>query len=103
MAVMLGGMPVAAWATTEASTNDVSVRKMGVAWNIADDRKLENTAGVYGPEGLDKYMKRYFDQLFAKTDQLSSKIDKLSAQIAALEKSIPKKETVKVSSQGSLV
>ena len=76
---------------------------MGVAWNIADDRKLENTAGVYGPEGLDKYMKRYFDQLFAKTDQLSSKIDKLSAQIAALEKSIPKKETVKVSSQGSLV
>ena len=92
VAALCSCVPSVVWATTDASEKDSSVRKMGVAWNIAEDRKLENTAGVYGPEGLDKYMKRYFDQLSAKMDQLSAKIDKLSSQVTALEKASSKKE-----------
>ena len=102
MAVMMGMSP-AAWAVMEASEKDASVRKLGVAWNIAEDRKMENISGVYEPEGLDKYVKRYFDQLTAKVDELSSKIDKLSTQVAAMQASNAKNSVPKASSQSRIV
>ena len=64
---------------------------------------MENTAGIYGPEGLDKYMKRYFDQLNLKLDQLSAKVDKLAVQVAAIKTPIAKKETVNESPRARIV
>jgi hypothetical protein len=103
LAVMMGGVSPAAMATMEASEKDESVRKMGVAWNIAQDRKMENIAGVYEPEGMDKYVKRYFDQLSSKLDQLSAKIDKLSTQVAAIGTVAAKKNTSDASSRGRII
>lgn len=73
-----------AMAATDASTKDVSVRKLGVAWNMAEDRKMENIGGMYEPEGLDKYMKRYFDQLSAKVDQLIEQSKRLEKKVDEL-------------------
>lgn len=70
------------------SNQDESVKKLGVAWNIADDRKIANYAGVYQPEGLDVYMKRYFDQFTAKIESLTQKISQLSEQNNRLEKKV---------------
>jgi hypothetical protein len=103
LGAMLAGMSQAVWATMEASEKDESVRKMGVAWNIAQDRKMENIAGVYEPEGMDKYVKRYFDQLSAKLDELSAKIDKLSTQVAAIGTLAAKKNISDASSRGRIV
>ena len=78
---VLSGQCREAAAEMNASEKDVSVRKLGVSWNIASDRKMENIAGVYEPEGLDKYIKRYFDQLTEKVDELSMKVDQLSRKL----------------------
>ena len=75
-------------ADNDVSNKDESVKKMGVAWNIAEDRKIGNYAGIYQPEGLDVYMKRYFDQFSAKVDQLTQKIGQLSEQSNRLEKKV---------------
>ena len=79
------GLSSPAMAVMESSEKDASVRKLGVAWNIAEDRKMENIAGIAEPEGLDKYMKRYFDQFSVKMSELSTKVDRLSAQVAQLD------------------
>jgi len=86
-----------------SSENDASVRQLGVAWNMADDRKMENIAGVKEPEGLDKYMQRYFVQFGTKLDELSSKVDKLSQQVAQMNERLAQKDTSRTSSQGRLV
>ena len=99
---MLGSLAPSALAVMEASEKDASVRKLGVSWNIAQDRKMENNGGIYEPEGLDKYMKRYFDDLSAKVEKLSAKIDKLSAQVTVLQELSTKKNS-KASSQGRIV
>ena len=75
-------------ADTGVSNQDESVKKLGVAWNIAEDRKIANYAGVYQPEGLDIYMKRYFDQFSAKIDLLTQKIGQLSEQSDRLQKKV---------------
>lgn len=75
-------------AESGVSNQDESVKKLGVAWNIAEDRKIGNYAGVYQPEGLDVYMKRYFDQFSAKIDLLTQKIAQLSEQGNRLEKKV---------------
>ena len=85
------------------SEKDVSVRKLGVAYNMADDRQMENIAGVYQPEGLDKYMKRYFDQLSSKIDSLSSKIDKLNEQVGQMSALLAKKDAAKSVPQGKII
>ncbi|HNX69519.1 MAG TPA: hypothetical protein PLL75_06210 [Candidatus Omnitrophota bacterium] len=72
----------------DVSSQDESVKKVGVAWNIAQDRKIENDGGLYQPEGLDKYVKRLTEQLSVKIDQLSSKLDRLSTQNDRLEKKV---------------
>ncbi|OQA51110.1 MAG: hypothetical protein BWY44_01246 [Candidatus Omnitrophica bacterium ADurb.Bin292] len=66
------------------SDKDESVKKMGVAWNIAEDRMIANYAGVYQPEGLDVYMKRHFDLFTAKLDQLSAEINQLQKKVDSL-------------------
>ncbi len=71
-------------AATEVSSKDQAVQEVGVAWNMASDRKIENDGGIYQPEGLDKYMKRYFDQFNAKIDQLIERSDRLEKKIDEL-------------------
>ena len=73
-----------AMAEMVGSEKDVSVRKLGVAWNIAEDRKMENISGIYEPEGLDKYMKRYFEQLSSKVDQLIEQNNRLEKKVDEL-------------------
>lgn len=73
-----------AMAEMDASEKDVSVRKLGVAWNMAEDRKMENIGGMYQPEGLDKYIKRYFDQLSAKVDRLIEQSNRLEKKVDEL-------------------
>jgi len=85
-------------AATEVSSKDQSVQEVGVAWNMASDRKIENDGGIYQPEGLDKYMKRYFDQFSSKIDQLIERTDRLEKKIDALSPSKSKGGTL-VSSQ----
>lgn len=86
-----------------SSENDASVRQLGMAWNMADDRKMENIAGVNEPEGLDKYMQRYFVQFSSKLDALSAKIDQLSQQVAKMSEQLAKKDASRESSQGKLL
>lgn len=101
------GISSGARAVMDSSEKDASVRKMGVAWNIAEDRKVENIAGVYEAEGLDKYMKRYFDELSAKIDGLSMKVDKLLEQVAQIDSKTSalsaKKNESSAASQAKLV
>jgi len=78
------GLSFQVMADMSASEKDSSVRKLGVAWNIADDRKMENSGGIYQPEGLDKYMKRYFEQFSAKIDQLVEQNNRLEKKIDEL-------------------
>jgi len=61
-----------------AEEKDRGVTRYGVTYNIAEDREIEKIGGVYEPEGLDKYMKRKFDEL-------SSNLQRLDARLAALE------------------
>ncbi len=72
---------------TEVSSKDESVKSVGVAWNMASDRRIENDGGLYQPEGLDKYMKRYFDQFNAKIDQLIERTDRLEKKIDSMSPS----------------
>lgn len=83
LGMCLGGA-FRAIAVMEASEKDQAVRKLGVSWNIAEDRKMENISGIYEPEGLDKYMKRYFEQLSAKVDQLTDQNKRLEKKVDEL-------------------
>lgn len=82
-------------AAADVSSEDQGVKKLGVVWNIAEDRRIENDGGLYQPEGLDKYMRRLVNELSERIDQLvrqnqvlEEKIDKLLQQNDALEKKI---------------
>jgi len=82
-------------AAEDVSSEDQGVQKVGVSWNMAKDRKIENDGGLYQPEGLDKYMRRLVDELDAKVDQLiqqngilEKKIDMLLQQNENLEKKL---------------
>jgi len=86
--IMLVGVSFGRVVFADGPEKDASVKRYGVVWNVAENRKFENINGVYQPEDLDKYMKRYFEQLLAKTSELSMKIDSLSGQVAQLEAQI---------------
>ena len=64
------------------------VKSHGVVHNIAEDREVINVGGAYEPEGLDKYMKRKFDDVTAKVATLESKVDELSSDIKKLNSNI---------------
>jgi outer membrane murein-binding lipoprotein Lpp len=106
-AVVLSGVPSGAMADTYVSNKDESVRRSGIAYNIAEDRKVENINGVYEPEGLDKYLKRYMDKLSEKVDQLSAKIERLSDQVtqlsAKVDSSGAKKDTTASPAQSKII
>lgn len=57
------------------------VRKLGVTHNIASDRKIENVGGLYEPEGLDKYMKRRFDDLETKISAIEAQSKRTEEKI----------------------
>lgn len=78
--------PYAVKAATDVSNQDESVRKLGMNFNMAEDRRMENIGGIYQPEDLDKYMKRHFDaldnkinQLLAQNQRIEQKLDQLLA------------------------
>lgn len=82
-------------AAADVSSDDQGVKKVGVVWNIAKDRKIENIGGLYQPEELDKYMRRLVDELSARIDQLiqqngvlEQKIDRLLQQNDEIEQKI---------------
>ena len=83
--VLLLGISSGSLVLADTPQKDSSVKRYGVAWNVAEDRKFENINGIYQPEDIDKYMKRYFEQLFAKVSELSMKMDSLSAQVVQLD------------------
>ena len=71
-----------------AQDQEEGVKKYGVVHNIAEDREVIKVGGQYEPEGLDKYMKRKFDQLFSQIESLEGKINNLTSQISELKQKI---------------
>lgn len=65
----------------EAFAQDAGEERGGVVFNIAEDRRIERIGGVHQPEGLDKYMKRRFDELKAQIQSLESTVEELQAQM----------------------
>lgn len=76
--------PFCLMAEMTVSDGDQSVKKLGMAWNIAEDRKIENDGGIYQPEGLDKYMKRLIENLSAQIDQLDKQNQRLEKKVDSL-------------------
>ncbi|MBI3306656.1 MAG: hypothetical protein HYZ84_02460 [Candidatus Omnitrophica bacterium] len=67
---------------------DAGVKSYGVIHNIAEDREVEKVGGIYEPEGLDKYMKRKFDEVNVKMNAISVKIDALTASLKDIDAKI---------------
>lgn len=67
-----------------AQEADEGLKKYGVIHNIADDRKVERVGGIYEPEGIDKYMKRRFDELAAQINALDSRMANMEFQVARI-------------------
>lgn len=69
----------------EASyAEDGGQKKYGVIHNIAEDRQVERVGGIYEPEGIDKYMKRRFDDLAAQINRLDSRMAQMETQITRI-------------------
>lgn len=76
--------PCVIMAVTDVSSQDESVRKLGMNFNMAEDRRMENIGGIYQPEDLDKYMKRHFDALNSKIDQLAMQNQRMEQKLDQL-------------------
>lgn len=63
-------------------------KKYGVIHNIAEDRQVERVGGIYEPEGIDKYMKRRFDDLAAQMNSLDSRLAQMESQIEQILKKV---------------
>lgn len=76
------------WISTQAwaQEGDGGQKKYGVVHNIAEDRLVERVGGIYEPEGIDKYMKRRFDDLAAQINRLDSRMAQMESQIARILK-----------------
>lgn len=59
-------------------------KKYGVIHNIAEDRQVERVGGIYEPEGLDKYMKRRFDDIVTRLEALDSRLGAIEAELVSL-------------------
>ncbi len=70
--------------TTASQAEDGGQKKYGVIHNIAEDRQVERVGGIYEPEGIDKYMKRRFDDLAAQINRLDSRMAQMESQIARI-------------------
>ena len=84
LSVCLFLVPGIVWAEEEAK-KDEGVTKYGVTHNIAEDRQVIRVGGTYEPEGIDKYMKRKFDELFSKISALDGKINQIDQEIKELQ------------------
>ena len=74
------------------------VKKDGVIHNIAEDREVIKAGGINEPEGLDKYMKRHFDQLEAKVSSMEERMKSISDQMSKLSKAVQSQTRVLVNS-----
>ena len=81
---LLIGVPFCGYAQTQDL--DEGIEKVGVIHNIAGDRLVENVWGIYQPEGIDKYMKRRFDQVEGDIAAVNAKLAAISKQIEGLKK-----------------
>lgn len=68
-----------------ADEKDAGVVRYGVTHNIAEDRVVQKIGGIYEPEGLDKYMKRKFDEIHTKIDAMQEKLAGIEADIKAMK------------------
>ena len=72
--------------------DEAGQRAFGVIHNIAEDRKIERVGGIYEPEGLDKYMKRRFDEVDARLNAIQGEVSQVLEKIGHLEKALQEKE-----------
>ena len=85
-------------ADEDQKTEIGGVTAYGVIHNIAEDRKIEQIGGTYEPEGLDKYMKRKFDELGARLDQMNHRIQNIETKISNLSTEV---HTISIASNKS--
>lgn len=64
------------------------IKKYGVVFDMAEDRKINKVGGIYEPEQLDKYMKRRFDSADTQLAALSGKIDALQSGLEEMQKTL---------------
>lgn len=73
------------------------VKKYGVVYDMASDRRINRIGGVYEPEDLDKYMKRRFDSIDSQIGAISGKVDALQSSLDEMQKRLealaPEKES----------
>jgi hypothetical protein len=68
------------------------VKAKGVVFNIAPDRQVINTGGIYEPEGLDIYLRRHIDRLYEEIGVLRDQVKELNQgikEIRALVSKLP--------------
>jgi len=69
----------------EVCSEDSGVKSKGIVHNIAGDRLVERVGGLYQPEGLDKYMKRRFDQLEDRLGELENQMGEMLTILQKLD------------------
>ena len=57
------------------------VKKYGIVHDVADDREFEKVGGIYQAEGLDKYVKKHFDDLSARLTEIDNKITAMQKKL----------------------
>jgi len=80
LGVLILAGPVAA-----SEAEEGGLKKYGVIHNIASDRQVERVGGIYEPEGLDKYVQRKFDEVYARLDELENRLAGIEKSIEAVK------------------
>lgn len=83
--ILSSARPVYLTAVEAKEEVDAGVVRYGVTHNIAEDRVVQKIGGIYEPEGLDKYMKRKFDEIHAKIDTMQEKLTAIESDIKAMK------------------
>ncbi|MCB9800243.1 MAG: hypothetical protein H6757_05750 [Candidatus Omnitrophica bacterium] len=69
-----------------ADESSGGVKKAGVIFNIAADRRVEKIGGVVQPEPLDQYLARLFTALSEQIQTLDEKVVRLQEDVSELKK-----------------
>lgn len=68
------------------------VKKGGVIFNIAADRKVEKIGGVVQPEPLDQYLGRLFAALSEQIQEVDTKVVRIQAELDEIKKAAKETE-----------
>lgn len=90
VAMTIAALAVAGVLLTPGVRAESGVTKHGFVHNIADDRNVEKVGGIYEPEGMDKYMRRKFEQVYDDIARLEGKIDGMQSQLESIEDKLTK-------------